>query len=63
MARALLNVYINVSGPYGVNHGIEIQPDVVDYAYEKLEQFKTTCSGVDVFEFCEPYFIVGTIAC
>lgn len=42
-----------------MNHGIEIQPEVVDYAYEKLEQFKTTCNGVDVFEFCEPQFIVG----
>lgn len=46
-------------GPFGINHGIEIHKEVVDYAYKKLEQFKTQCRAIDVFEFCEPYFIVG----
>lgn len=46
-------------GPYGINHGIEVHTDVVEYAYEKLEEFKKTCNGVDVFEFCEPVFVVG----
>ncbi|XP_065209836.1 uncharacterized protein LOC135838158 [Planococcus citri] len=48
-----------ILGAYGTNHGIEVHADVVEYAYEKLELFKKTCSGVDVFEFCEPVFVVG----
>jgi protein-L-isoaspartate O-methyltransferase len=47
------------SGPYGLNHGVEIHPDVVNYASEKLEEFKKNCDAFDEFEFCEPEFIVG----
>lgn len=48
-------------GPYGTNHGVEVHTDVVEYACKKLEQFKKTCNGVDIFEFSEPVFIVGNV--
>ena len=46
-------------GPYGINHGIEIYPDNVDYAYEKLTEFRETSPWYDPMEFCEPLFVVG----
>ncbi|XP_064625900.1 protein-L-isoaspartate O-methyltransferase domain-containing protein 1-like [Lineus longissimus] len=48
-----------ILGPYGMNHGVEIHPDVVNYASEKLEEFKKNCDAFDEFEFCEPEFVVG----
>lgn len=33
--------------------------DVVQYAYEKLEEFKKTSPAMDSFEFCEPVFVKG----
>lgn len=27
------------TGPFGINHGIELHSDVVEYAKEKLESF------------------------
>lgn len=32
-----------ILGPYGINHGVEIHHDVVQYAQEKLEEFKKNC--------------------
>ncbi|KAF5926248.1 hypothetical protein HPG69_011375, partial [Diceros bicornis minor] len=61
-------------GPFGINHGIELHSDVVEYAKEKLESFIKNSDSfdklelksfilcvVDVkrFEFCEPAFVVG----
>ena len=46
-------------GPYGINHGIEIHPDNVEYAYEKLMKFRETSPWYDPMEFCEPLFVVG----
>lgn len=28
-----------ISGPFGINHGVELHSDVVEYAKEKLESF------------------------
>ncbi|KAL3869480.1 hypothetical protein ACJMK2_042157 [Sinanodonta woodiana] len=48
-----------ILGPYGVNHGIELHLDVVEYAHERLEEFKKRSAAMDDFEFCEPQFVVG----
>ncbi|XP_045157375.2 protein-L-isoaspartate O-methyltransferase domain-containing protein 1-like [Mercenaria mercenaria] len=48
-----------ILGPYGVNHGIEQHDDVVQYARERLAEFKHNSSAFDEFDFCEPKFIVG----
>ncbi|CAG7836346.1 unnamed protein product [Allacma fusca] len=46
-------------GRGGINHGIELHSDVVEYARFKLEQFKISSHAVDLFEFCEPSFSIG----
>uniref|UniRef100_T1K2J9 Uncharacterized protein n=1 Tax=Tetranychus urticae TaxID=32264 RepID=T1K2J9_TETUR len=48
-----------VLGKTGINHGVELHQSVVDYAYKKLEEFKTKLSNLTQFEFCEPTFISG----
>ncbi|KAK2885775.1 hypothetical protein Q8A67_016612 [Cirrhinus molitorella] len=48
-----------ILGPFGVNHGVELHADVVDYAYQKLDHFIKTSDSFDKFEFCEPTFVVG----
>ncbi|XP_075220535.1 protein-L-isoaspartate O-methyltransferase domain-containing protein 1-like [Lycorma delicatula] len=52
-----------ILGPFGINHGIEMHEDVIQYAYKKLEDFKRTSSALDSFEFCEPTFIKGNSFC
>lgn len=49
-------------GPYGVNHGVELHADVIDYAYNRLNEFKRTSPALDCYEFCEPSFIKGKIS-
>lgn len=49
----------SVTGPYGVNHGIECHKDVIDYAITGLERFRQNCIMFDEFEFCEPQFTHG----
>lgn len=39
----------NLPGPFGVNHGIELHSDVIDYAYQKLESFIKTSDSFDRF--------------
>ena len=46
-------------GPFGINHGVELHQDVVNYANEKLEQFKVNSPAIDKYEFCDPVFSVG----
>ena len=46
-------------GPYGINHGIEIYQENVEYAYEKLQEFKEKSQWYDPIDFCDPVFIVG----
>ncbi|XP_062872263.1 protein-L-isoaspartate O-methyltransferase domain-containing protein 2 [Trichomycterus rosablanca] len=48
-----------ILGPFGVNHGVELHADVVEYAYQKLDYFIKTSDSFDKFEFCEPTFVVG----
>ncbi|XP_051515880.1 protein-L-isoaspartate O-methyltransferase domain-containing protein 2-like [Myxocyprinus asiaticus] len=48
-----------ILGPFGVNHGVELHEDVVEYAYQKLDYFIKTSDSFDKFEFCEPTFVVG----
>uniref|UniRef100_A0A3P9JFK8 Protein-L-isoaspartate (D-aspartate) O-methyltransferase domain containing 2 n=1 Tax=Oryzias latipes TaxID=8090 RepID=A0A3P9JFK8_ORYLA len=48
-----------ILGPFGVNHGIELHADVIEYAYQKLESFIKTNDSFDKFEFCEPSFVEG----
>ncbi|KAI1288429.1 Protein-L-isoaspartate O-methyltransferase domain-containing protein 1 [Halotydeus destructor] len=52
-----------ILGRYGVNHGVELCEDVVDYANKKLEQFKDTSASLYSYEFCEPQFAVGNCLC
>ncbi|XP_048877727.1 protein-L-isoaspartate O-methyltransferase domain-containing protein 2-like isoform X3 [Brienomyrus brachyistius] len=48
-----------ILGPFGVNHGVELHSDVIDYAYQRLDVFIKTSDSFDRFEFCEPSFVVG----
>lgn len=47
------------TGPYGVNHGVELHADVLQYATARLNNFKSTSPAVDAFPFCEPSFVQG----
>ncbi|XP_043798597.1 protein-L-isoaspartate O-methyltransferase domain-containing protein 1-like [Apis laboriosa] len=44
---------------HGTNHGIELHEDCLEYAYERLEEFKQKSLALDEFDFCEPVFIQG----
>lgn len=46
-------------GTNGINHGIEIYGDVVEYANQKLEEFLKYSAALDEYEFCIPRFIQG----
>lgn len=35
------------AGPFGVNHGVELHKDVVEYAQEKLEEFIKNSDSFD----------------
>lgn len=34
-------------GPFGVNHGVELHTDVIEYAYQKLDSFIKTSDSFD----------------
>lgn len=46
-------------GPYGINHGVEIYQENIEFAHEKQEEFLRKFSWYDPMEFCEPFFVVG----
>uniref|UniRef100_A0A8C4QVY9 Protein-L-isoaspartate (D-aspartate) O-methyltransferase domain containing 1 n=1 Tax=Eptatretus burgeri TaxID=7764 RepID=A0A8C4QVY9_EPTBU len=48
-----------VLGPFGMNHGVELHTDVVEFAQQRLENFIKMSDSFDRFEFCEPKFVVG----
>ncbi|CAH1401494.1 unnamed protein product [Nezara viridula] len=52
-----------ILGPYGINHGVELHEDVIDYAHTKLTEFKKISPAIDCYEFCEPHFVKGNSLC
>ncbi|XP_060086592.1 protein-L-isoaspartate O-methyltransferase domain-containing protein 2 [Heteronotia binoei] len=48
-----------ILGPFGINHGVELHSDVIEYAKQKLDFFIRTSDSFDKFEFCEPSFVTG----
>lgn len=46
-------------GSNGINHGIEIHEDVLNYAVKRLDEFCLASPAVDEYEFCHPKFING----
>ncbi|XP_063228047.1 protein-L-isoaspartate O-methyltransferase domain-containing protein 1-like [Bacillus rossius redtenbacheri] len=52
-----------ILGAQGINHGIELHQDVIDYANERLEEFKKSSHAFDEYEFCEPKFMKGNCLC
>lgn len=53
------NCFLAISGPFGVNHGIELHSDNVAFANRKLESFIRNSKKFDDLELCEPQFVVG----
>ena len=51
--------WVCLAGPYGINHGVELHEDVVEYAKGRLDYFCRKSEWFDDFDFCEPTFIVG----
>lgn len=39
--------FFPLSGPFGVNHGVELHKDVVEYAREKLDDFIKNSDSFD----------------
>ncbi|KAJ3655677.1 hypothetical protein Zmor_014798 [Zophobas morio] len=52
-----------ILGSYGINHGIELHEDVIQYAYMRLEEFKKHSGAIDEYDFCEPKFMQGNCLC
>uniref|UniRef100_A0A1Y1JYW7 Protein-L-isoaspartate O-methyltransferase domain-containing protein n=1 Tax=Photinus pyralis TaxID=7054 RepID=A0A1Y1JYW7_PHOPY len=52
-----------IIGSNGINHGVEIHEDVIQYANKKLEDFKRCSGAIDQFDFCEPKFLQGNCLC
>lgn len=48
-----------IVGPYGINHGVEIHADVVEYAQGRVEEYRKTADSFDEYEFCDPEFVLG----
>lgn len=46
-------------GSHGVNHGVELHEDVVQYAQLKVSQFLRSSQALEEYDFCEPRFVVG----
>lgn len=54
-----LDIFAPFLDQHGTNHGIELHEDCLNYAYERLEEFKQKSLALDEFDFCEPVFIQG----
>ncbi|XP_076804052.1 uncharacterized protein LOC143448280 isoform X2 [Clavelina lepadiformis] len=46
-------------GINGINHGIELHEDVVEYARAKVKEFMIKSHAFDKYTFCMPEFVVG----
>lgn len=55
----LFSFIIFFSGSKGINHGLEIHSEVIDYATEKVHSFMNANSAMDEYEFCIPQFKKG----
>jgi len=49
------------AGSYGVNYGVEVHKEVIEYAYNRLDKFKQTAEAIDEYDFCEPKFFQGIL--
>ncbi|KAF5281945.1 hypothetical protein FQA39_LY00469 [Lamprigera yunnana] len=52
-----------IIGSHGVNHGVEIHEDVIQYANKRLEEFRKYSGAIDQFDFCEPKYLKGNCLC
>ena len=43
-------VFSTFSGPFGVNHGVELHSDVTEYAKQKLDVFIRTSDSFDKYD-------------
>ncbi|KAF4518567.1 hypothetical protein B566_EDAN015378 [Ephemera danica] len=46
-------------GASGINHGVEVNPEMLAYAEERQNAFRDHCVDLQKFEYCEPMFILG----
>ena len=51
--------FVSFAGAHGVNHGLEIHADVIDFAKERLDNFIKESPSFDQYELCEPKYIQG----
>ncbi|XP_002730364.1 protein-L-isoaspartate O-methyltransferase domain-containing protein 1-like [Saccoglossus kowalevskii] len=48
-----------ILGANGINHGVEIHHDVIEYANDRLHEFIQNSTHFDKFQFCEPKYVLG----
>ena len=58
-SSTFLFIIFFISGSKGINHGLEIHSEVIDYANEKVHAFMSANSAMDEYEFCIPQFKKG----
>ena len=50
-------------GPYGINHGVDIHKDVIEYAMHRVNEFMQYSKGFNGINFSEPQFVLGNVLC
>ncbi|XP_065669890.1 protein-L-isoaspartate O-methyltransferase domain-containing protein 2 isoform X2 [Hydra vulgaris] len=46
-------------GPKGINHGVDIHKDIIEYAVNRVNLFMQYGRGFNSINFCEPEFVLG----